>query len=74
MRPVSAEPNRSRAIAVRTPERSNSHATERSSHSRARFAVHGASSGTERAIRLIFQFARPSESTASGEIFGISPV
>ena len=74
-RPRTAISNRSRAIVVRIPDRSSHHATERESHSAARFAVHGVSSGT---------LLRPSDractcasaivTTASGLIFGMSPV
>ena len=73
-RPRTAISNRSRPIWVRIPERSSHEATVRESHSAARFAVHGASSGTCFAIRSSFACARAIVTTASGLIFGMRPV
>ena len=61
-------------MSVRIPERSSHQATERVSHSAARFAVHGASSGTCFAIRSSFICASAIVTTASGLIFGMRPV
>ena len=72
--PRTAISNRSRPILVRIPQCSRKEATVRASHSAARFAVHGASSGTCFAIRSTFACANAIVSTASGLIFGMSPV
>ncbi len=67
-------PNRSRATSVLIPERSSHHATDRASHSSARFAAHGSSTGTFRAIRSSLACARAMVTTARGLILGMSPV
>ena len=61
-------------MVVRIPECSSHEATVRVSHSAARFAVHGASSGTCFAIRSSLNCANAIVPTASGLIFGMSPV
>ena len=53
-RPRTANSNRSRAISCGCPIARGTTPTERASHSAARFAVHGASSGTCFAIRSSF--------------------
>ena len=56
------------------PAPSRYRATDARSHSAARSAVHGASSGTCFAILSIFICARAMVSTASGLIFGMRPL
>ena len=53
------------------PVRSRNYATERASHSAARLAVHGVSSGTCFDIRSIRHCANAIDMTASGLIFGL---
>ena len=72
--PRTAISNRSRAISVRMPVVSRYSPTELASHSAAFAAVHGASSGTCFDSRSIFHCARAMVATASGLIFGISPL
>ncbi len=72
-KPRTAISNRSRAMAVRIPERSIHQATERESHSAARFAVHGASIGTRLEDQSILACAKAIVATASGLIFGMRP-
>ena len=73
-RPRTAISKRSRPILVRMPVRSRYQATERESHSAARAAVHGASIGTFFDIRSSLSCAHAIVTTASGLIFGMSPV
>jgi len=63
----------SRATPFRIPQRSSHEAIVRASHSAARLAVHGASTGTCLAIQSSFTCAQAMVATASGLIIGMRP-
>ena len=73
-RPRTALSNRSRASGCFTPDRAIQSATVCWSHSAARSAVHGASTGTVRASLSIRRLARTRVRMAHGLILGIRPV
>ena len=72
--PRTAISNRSRASRVRMPVVSRYSPIDWLSHSAARLAVHGASSGTCFERRSILHCAKAIVAMASGLIFGMSPV
>ena len=72
--PRTAISNSSRAMGVRIPERSSHDATVHTSHAPARFAVHGVSIGTCLELQSSRVCAQAIVATASGLIFGMSPV